>query len=56
MIKDNYKKEIKKYVNYLDEIEDYIDKMDESAGVSNSVIEALSTIEEYFSELMNLCK
>lgn len=54
--KENYKKEVIKYINYLDEIGDYLDELDETAGVPIKVGDALTTMENYFLELLSLYK
>ena len=56
MIKEDYKKEVIKYIDYLDEIGDYLDEMDETAGVSSKVMDSLTIIENYFLELLSLYK
>lgn len=56
MTKEDYKKEVIRYINYLDEVGDYLDEMDETAGVPSKVMDALTTIENYFLELLSLYK
>ena len=56
MTKEDYKKEVIKYINYLDEIGDYLEDMDETAGIPSKVGDALTTIEDYFLELLSLYK
>ena len=48
MIREDYKKEVIKYINYLDEIGDYLDEMDETAGIPSKIAEALTIMENYF--------
>ena len=56
MTKEDYKKEVIKYINHLDEIGDYLDEMDETAGIPSKVAKALTTMEDYFLELLSLYK
>lgn len=56
MIKEECKKEVIKYINYLDEIGDYLDELDETAGIPREVSESLTTMENYFLELLSLYK
>ena len=41
MTREDYKKEVIKYINYLDEVGDYLEEMDETAGIPSNVAEAL---------------
>ena len=56
MTREDYKKEVIKYINYLDEIDNYLDELNKTTGIPNKVVEALTTIENYFLELLSLYK
>lgn len=56
MTKEDYKKEVIGFISYLDEIGDYLEDMDETAGIPSRVKDALTTMENYFLELLSLYK
>lgn len=56
MTREDCKKEVIKCITYLDDVGDYLDEMDETAGIPSKVAEALTTMENYFLELLSLYK
>ena len=56
MTREDYKKEVIKCIIDLDNIGDFLDEMDETAGIPSKVAEALTTMENYFFELLSLYK